>query len=170
MTQRMKRYKYTTKRHTRVLTGFWISLMIVCLLMIIFFDEGDYFLAWVIAMFFSLIVLMVLSIPREIILGTNSINIKCVLDYTSIPYSNIRSIRLISGKKDVFLIPIFASFGFFGFFGYYLNILNGEILNVYSSRLNNLIEICDKYDEKYIVSVPLHQIDEFLDLVKTKTE
>ncbi|MBQ0080976.1 MAG: hypothetical protein KBS95_05455 [Alistipes sp.] len=161
----MKAFKYTSEKQTKILTAFWIVLMLLCLCLIMYFDDGDYFLAWVIAMFFSLIILMVLSIPREVILSDKSLNIKCILDYTTIPYNTITSIRVISTKKPLFM-PIFASFGFFGFFGYYLNLRNGEILNVYASRLHNLIEICNKYDEKYIVSVPLPQIEEFVGLVK----
>ena len=125
--------------------------------------DGGYILAWFISIGIATIALMTLSIPRSVILSQEGIDICCISDYTSIPYSEIAAVRTVSNDEMKWMMPIFAASGFFGYYGSYFDFKAMDFVKIYASKWSDFIEITDIYEDKYYISCD--QRDELVERV-----
>ncbi len=150
----MKRtFRYRPDKRARRIT--WCVIILVAMaaggMVYAWFGTGAYFSAWFISMAVAVAALYILSIPRKIYVSDEALEIHCVVELTSIELEDIHSIQRCD-NQDTGLILLIGSYGFFGYYGYFLDRRKWEIVKVYASEWNNLVEIEDVYEQRYIVS------------------
>ncbi|MBQ9138167.1 MAG: hypothetical protein IJX65_06000 [Alistipes sp.] len=148
----MFEYRYTLDSHTKYRTVVHFLLFIAVAVGLVILFNGGYMLAWFISIVVAVLALMTLSIPREVIVGQDGVDICCISDYTFIPYNEIASIRRVESEQMKWIIPVFAASGFFGYYGIWLNLKGMEFVKMYASRWGNFVEITDIYEDKYFIS------------------
>jgi hypothetical protein len=114
---------------------------------------GDgYLRAWTVAIMLAILLLYVLSIPRYIKVNTRALEVHCVVEMVRIPIEDVRSVRRLMQSEMRGFIPLLGSYGFFGYYGYYADLRRWEIIKVYATEWDNLVEIEDIYENIYIIS------------------
>lgn len=161
-------FKYHTDKRTIITTAIYIVVLSIVGLLLYLMYVGGYFSAWFISVMIALIALMALSIPRKIVVDDKQMTIYCLLEMVEIPIEDIISVERVEPSESRWLIPLFGSRGFFGYYGYYLDLATLERVRVYCTEWQNLIEIVDIYDDRYIVSS--RQADELIALLEERIE
>ena len=148
----MKIYEYKTNRNTRYWTLLYIIAIAVLSLLMTRLYEGGYISAWFLSCVAAFIALTVMSVPRRIVVTEQRLLIRCVVDITEIPRSEIVSVRK-AGRKDMrWMIPLFGSIGFFGYYGHFIDLKNMRRVEIYASEWDNFVEITTIYEDVYYVS------------------
>lgn len=147
-----RRYRYHIDRKTY----YWTALHIVCfgvlgMALYLLYDSG-YISAWFISFVASVVLLMGLSVPRNLVVDDKRLTIKCLLDMTQIDLENIISVRRVSPRKVRWVVPIFAGCGFFGYYGHFFDFRHFRRVVIYASQWQNMVEIVDEYEDYYYVS------------------
>ena len=117
-----------------------------------FLYEGDYLSAWFTSCVGALLVLMALSIPRKIIIDDEKLEVRCLLDLTEVPRTEIASVRKVEPHEMRWVLPLFGGCGFFGYYGHFFDLRHFERLLIYASEWRNLVEITNIYEERIWVS------------------
>lgn len=148
----MQQYKYRPDANTWYWTvaHFFVFGSIAAGIFMLY--DGGYMLAWVIALLVAIIALMMLSIPRKVVTEQYSLDIYCISDFTTIPYEEITSARVVKSSEMRYMFPLFAAMGFFGYYGCFLNLRKMELVKIYASQWSNFVEVTDIYEEKYYLS------------------
>lgn len=145
-------YKYRFER--RIL--YWATLQIVLFLLLgwLLFHlyEGGYLSAWFTSFVGAIIALMALSIPRQIVVTPDTVQVRCLLDITEIRRDEIASVRRVPPRDMKWIVPLFGSYGFFGFYGHYLDLKDFDRVKIYATEWRNFVEIVDIYEERLYVS------------------
>lgn len=118
-----------------------------------YISQGGYYPAWFLTFALAIAALYILSIPRKIRLTEQAVEIRCIVEMTSIAREDIRAVRRLE-KGKTHLFPLLGSYGFFGYYGYYLDWREWEIVRVYASRWEDLAEIRDAYDQRFVINDP----------------
>ncbi len=160
-------YEYKLDRKTGYRTAMHLVVFAVLAIVLLYVYDGGYILAWFISIIVAVIGLMTLSIPRKIVLTDEELEIRCISDFTQIPYKDIVSAKVVADKEMRFFAPLFASVGFFGFYGYFLNLRKMDLVKVYASSWKGFVEITDIYEDKYYVSCD--RCDEMAALIEERT-
>lgn len=147
-----KEYEYRPDRKTVYRTAMHLVVFAVLTVVLLHVYDGGYILAWFISIMVAVIGLMILSIPRKIVLNDEGLEIRCISDFTEIPYTDIVSAKIASEKEMRCFLPLFASIGFFGYYGYFLNLRKMDLVKMYASSWSDFVEITDIYEDKYYVS------------------
>lgn len=152
----MKRYNYLPlDGRARRIT--WVVIAVIVLatawMSWHYLLRGGYYPAWFLSLALAVAALYVLSIPRSIRLTDTAVEIRCVVELVTIAREDIRAVRPVDAG-DTRLWLLLGSFGFFGYYGYYLDRSRWEVVRVYATRWENLVEIEDIYDQKYLVNDP----------------
>ena len=145
-------YKYKRSKRSIYLTILMLILGVAVFLYFFTTSSGTYLSAWYLSLAIAVLLLFILSFPRYIKLSSNSIDINCILEVSSIPYSDIVRVCKIRRYVVNYHIPIMGSYGFGGYFGYYLNLKQLKIVRYYATNLRSLIAIEDIYSDIYIIS------------------
>lgn len=145
-------FKYRLGKRTRNITLITIAAIILIYAGLSFSPLGEYLPAWFFSISLAVIGLAILSIPRNIRVTPEALEIRCVIEITHIPYDHIKNVRRIGRAELQRVYPVFASMGFFGYFGYYLDVRNWEIIKVYTSSWHGLVMIEDIYEQRYLVN------------------
>ncbi|MDL2320551.1 PH domain-containing protein [Alistipes sp. OttesenSCG-928-B03] len=150
--QPANKFRYNYDKRTKRLT--WIiSAVIVAFFAAISLLAGEgYLRAWVISIMVAVLLLYVMSIPRYITVDREALEIQCVVEMTRIAIEDITLVRKVTRKDVGPLMLLLGSYGFFGYFGYYACFRRWDTLKVYTTERENLVEIEDIYEQKYIVS------------------
>ncbi len=117
-------------------------------------------MAWFVLLAVAVIALFVLSIPRSIRVTDTAIEIKCLVEATYIPLSDLRGIRRVEAGDLKGTICLPGSPGFFGYFGIWLDTKRMEFVKFYCTEWDNFVEITDVFEKRYYVSCP--QADELI--------
>lgn len=159
-------YKYRIDHRTAYLT----AILLVCFLLLggalYLLYEGGYLSAWFTSFVIALIALLSLSIPRKLVVTPDKVEIRCLLDLTEIPRSEIASVRRCDTRELRWTLPLFGWSGFFGYYGHFLDLKRLEHITIYASEWHNFVEITDIYDERYYVSC--READALVTLLTTK--
>ena len=148
----MKIYPCKTNRKTRWLTAVYIVVIAVLATFMALLYEGGYLSAWFVSFVLALAALTVLSIPRRLTVSESALSIRCVLDITEIPFTDIVTVRPV-GRKDMrWILPIFGVKGFFGYYGHFLNFKGMRHIEMYASTWGDFVEITTIYEKTYFVS------------------
>lgn len=148
----MTKFGYHRDKRTRRITAGWIAAVAVALAVPFFVGDGNYLNAWVISIVGAAVALYVLSIPYKILVDSHILEIRCLVETTRIEIRDIASVCRTSKEKYRHLYPLLGSYGFFGYYGYYFDFSRLEMVKVYATEWNNLVEIVDIYEDKYLVS------------------
>ena len=164
-----KTFKYSKPdKRCKRLTLIWIiSISLVVFAIGYFFGEGGFIPAWLVSLIVALVTLYILSIPRNIVVTETALEIRCIVEITRIRLPELRSIRRVEPDYMKGKYVFVGSYGFFGYYGYYVDSEKWETLLLYCTRLNNLVEITDVYEKRYIVNC--EQADELIKAVTAAT-
>lgn len=145
--------KYKRDRLSRRITTVVIALVVlaVAYATYYFLHAGGYYPAWLTTFVLAVAALYILSIPRNIQLTDEALEIHCVVELSTIKRDNIRSAKMVEGDHP-HIFPLLGSYGFFGYYGYYLDYRRWEIVKLYASEWCNFVEIEDIYEQRYIIS------------------
>ncbi len=147
-----KIYKYNIDRKTIIFTVIHFIVFILGAILMWQLYVGGFFSAWFISLVGAIIALMALSIPRRIILDEDRLTIACILEIAQIQTKDIVSVRKVESEECRWILPICGSYGFFGYYGYYLDLQSFDRVFFYATERNNLIEIVDRFDDRYYLS------------------
>ncbi len=114
--------------------------------------EGGFISAWFTSFVVALMLLMSLSIPRNIIVDGEHITINCLLDTTEINIDEILTIEKVSPRKIGWVFPIFGGNGFFGYYGHFFDLRSFQRVIIYATEWRCMVEIVDVYEDHYYIS------------------
>lgn len=113
---------------------------------------GAYYLAaWVSMACVVIIALCLLSVPRRIIIGEESVELRCLVDTTYIPLSRIVDVEVLENGALGSKIPLVGIYGFWGYYGHYLDVRKWRIYRVYATRRNKSV-VVHTTKRRYVVS------------------
>ncbi len=145
-------YRYRFDRHTIYWTlAYWLVFSLLGI-GLYFLYEGGYLSAWFTSFVIALIALMALSIPRKIVVTSETVQVRCLLDFTEIRRDEIVSVRRVEKRQMKWIMPLFGSCGFFGYYGYFLDLRRFERVRLYATEWRNFVEIVNIYEERLYVS------------------
>ncbi len=145
-------YKFRRDRITAYLTSLYILLFLCALVLFVGFYDGGLFSAWLVSIVVAIVLLTLLSVPRDVEVSQGGVKINCLLDITEIDIANITSARAISTRELGVLVPMFGGFGLFGYYGHYFDFRHFRRVVIYTSEWRNLVEIVDIYEDHYYIS------------------
>lgn len=158
-----KRFRYRRDKRTRRLTWITSAVIAAAFAAVVFCVGEEYVRAWIIVLLLTILLLYVLSIPRYVKVDKEAVEIHCVVEMTRIPIADINSVRKVTRQDLGRLTLLLGSYGFFGYYGYYANLKRWETVKVYATEWDNLVEINDIYEDRYIVSC--READRFIEMV-----
>lgn len=158
------KYRKPGKKVKRATLVWFLLAAGVIALVWYFWGEGGYVTAWTISFVAALLTLCVLSIPRNIQVSDTALEIKCVVEITRIPLTNLRSIRRMDNEDMKKIFPLAAGHGFFGYYGYYIDRRNWELVKLYCTDWNNFVEITDIFEKRIYVNCD--DVDGLVDAVR----
>lgn len=145
-------YKYRFDRRTIYWTLTYLVIFLLLGAGLYLLYEGGYLSAWFTSFVVALIALMALSIPRRIVVTDEKVEVRCLLDITEIPRSEIASVRRVDARSMKWFLPLFGGCGFFGYYGHFIDLRRLERVRIYASEWRNFVEITDIYEERLYVS------------------
>lgn len=148
----MKIYPCKTNARTRYLTAGHIVVVMVLAVVMALLYEGGYLSAWFLSFVLALVALTVLSIPKSLAVSDTTFYIRCILDITEIPFSEIASVRAVGKRELRWTFPLFGCSGFFGYFGHFIDFKGMRHVEIYASTWGNFVEITTIYEKTYLVS------------------
>lgn len=149
-----RKFRYKFDKRSKYITWAIFIVILIAFAAMYFFGHGNYLPAWFLSFAIAIAALYILSIPLYITTKDDYLEIHCVVELTKIHLADIRSIRAISPEEIKPSLPVLGSFGFFGYYGYYFNIREWDTFKLYATEWDNLIEIEDIYEQRYVVSCP----------------
>ena len=162
----MEIFKYKNGRYTLYWTAVYIVVIVLLVAVLMQLYEGGYLSAWFGSFIVALLALMLMSVPRKIVVTEQTMQIRCLLDITEIPLSEISSARAVNRKEMSWKFPIFGSVGFLGYFGRYIDFKRFRMVEIYATEWGNFVEIQTIYEETYYVSC--HERDRLLALLHAR--
>ncbi len=158
-----QRFKCERDRRARRLTWITAALIAAAVASVAVFVGEEYVRAWIIVTLLIVMLLYVLSIPRYVKIDREALEIHCVVEMTRIPIADINSVRRVTRQDTGRLTLLLGSYGFFGYYGYYANLRRWEAVRVYTGEWDNLVEIEDIYEDKYLISC--READRLIEMV-----
>ena len=151
--QKMKRnFNFNIDRRTKILTALTITLFLGGAVGLYFLYTGGFLSAWFTSLVLAITALMILSVPRQVVVLDNTLEIQCISDISEIEIADIASVRVVSKRDMRWVVPMFAAMGFFGYYGKFFDIKEFDIVSIYASEWNNFVEITDIYDSRTYIS------------------
>lgn len=147
-----RKFRYSSDTITKTLTLLHFILFTAVAGVLYLFFDGGYMFAWFVSIAIAIVMLMLLSIPRYVVLNSDSIDICCISDYTHIDFDKIAYVRIVKKGSMRYMLPIFAAIGFFGYYGLFLNLRKMDFVKIYASKIGESIEITDIYEDKYYIT------------------
>lgn len=135
----------------RVTIGTIVAVAAICTILSLT-SSGTYLSAWFLSFALSIILLVVMSIPRFIRVSHKNIELHCLLELTIIPLRDIRRVHRIERYRARKLLPILGIYGFGGFYGYYFDSIHFRIVRISAKKLSGMVVIQDIYNNRYYVS------------------
>lgn len=145
-------YKYRCDRRTLYWTAVYVVAYIGLGYGLYRLYAGEYLSAWFISCVGALLILMALSIPRNLVLTEEALEIRCLLDITVLRRDEIVGARRVGADEMRWLLPIFGGCGFFGYYGHFFDLRRFDRLLIYASRWHDLVEVMTLYDDRVWVS------------------
>lgn len=161
-------YKFRFDRRTLYWTAVQLVVYVLFGVALYMLYEGGYFSAWFTSFIAALVALMTLSIPHKLVVTDDSVEIRCLCDFTEIRRDEIASVRIVPAEEMRWHVPLFGGCGFFGYYGHFLDLRQFERVRIYASEWRNFVEITDIYDESVIVSC--RRAEELVEQLTTSNE
>jgi hypothetical protein len=145
------KFTYKIDKHCRTITLSILGGVVLVGGLLWWLSPGEYLPVWFASIAFAVMLLVALSIPRNIRITPGAVEIRCLVEITHISYNHIRSVRRVERAEFRHFVPVFASPGFFGYFGYWLDLQNWDFVKVYATSWQGLVLIEDIYEQRYLV-------------------
>ena len=145
-------YKFRFDRRTMYLSAAYFVVYAALGVLLYLLYEGGYLSAWFTSFVAALAALMALSIPTKIVVTDDTVEIRCLCDFTELQRSEIASVEAIPNEEMKWHAPLLGGYGFFGYYGHYLDLRRFERVKIYASEWGNFVRITDIYDDSIIVS------------------
>lgn len=123
----------------------------VCAVLWLTAGGAFYLAAWVTLMLMALVTLCLLSVPRRIIVGEESVELRCLVETTYIPLSSIVDVEIVGVGALRCKFPLVGIYGFWGYYGRYLDIRKWHMYRVYATRRSGCVTI-HTTKRRYVVS------------------
>lgn len=120
----------------------------VCAVLWLTAGGAFYLAAWVTMMVVALVALCLLSVPRRIIVGEESVELRCLVETTYIPLGSIVDVEVV-GKGLRGKFPLLGIYGFWGYYGRFYG--SRHIYKVYATRREGCVAI-HTTKHRYMVS------------------
>jgi hypothetical protein len=146
------KFEYKIDKQCRTITLSILGGVVLAGGLLWWLSPGEYLPVWFASIAFAVVLLTALSIPRNIRITPEAVEIRCLVEITHISYNHIRSMRRAEKAEFRPFVPVFASPGFFGYFGYWLDLQNWDFVKVYATSWQGLVLIEDIYEQRYLVS------------------
>lgn len=115
-------------------------------------SSGTYLSAWFLSFALSILLLVVMSIPRFLRVSHKNLEIHSLVELTLIPLRDIRRVHRIEQYRVKKLFPILGIYGFGGYYGYYFDTIHFRLVRIYAKKLSGMVVIQDIYNNRYYVS------------------
>ncbi|MFI3267253.1 MAG: PH domain-containing protein [Rikenellaceae bacterium] len=148
---RLKFVNRTSKFVKRFTISVFVSLTVFFIAAFIL-NSGTYLMAWIFSLSFAIIVLAILSFPRNVTLTNDELVLRCLLETKIISLNDIKRIHPINKYRMKRTFPIFGSYGFGGYFGTYIDLIHLRRVRLYATNLQNLVYIQTIYKDHFIIS------------------
>ena len=145
-------YKFRFDRRTIYLSAAYLLVYAVLGVLLYMLYEGGYLSAWFTSFVAALAALMALSIPSKIVVTDETVEIRCLCDFTELRRDEIASVEAVASEDMKWYVPLLGGYGFFGYYGHYLDLRHFERVKIYASEWGNFVRITDIYDDSVIVS------------------
>lgn len=153
-------------RRARVLS-FLFLVGVGALIVFLFYNSGGTYLpAWFTAVIAAALLLALMSVPRYLRVSPHMIEIHGVMELTTIPIRDIKTIRHLSAKEMKFCLPVWGIYGMLGYFGYYINLRDRSLFRLFASRWKNFVLIENIYEERFVISCD-KECFEFIRLIES---
>ncbi len=136
-----------------------LSVTLAAVSAALFLTSGgkDFVAAWFTAIAAATVVLMLLSVPQRIIVGNDTVEIRCLVESTYLQLDEIIDAEVPEKGFGKRLLPLGGAFGFWGYYGWYIDRKERRMYMVYASQRSSLVAIhtsrrryivsCDKAEE-----------------------
>ena len=145
-------YKFRFDRRTLYLSAAYFVVYAVLGVLLYMLYEGGYLSAWFTSFVAALAALMALSIPTKIVVTAETVEIRCLCDFTELRRDEIASVETVANDEMKWHVPLLGGYGFFGYYGHYLDLRHLERVKIYASEWGHFVRITDIYDDSIIVS------------------
>ena len=145
-------YKFRFDRRTIYLSAVYIVVYAVLGVLLYLLYEGGFMSAWFTSFVAALAALMALSIPDKVVVTADTVEIRCLCDFTELRRDEIASVERLSNDEMKWHIPLLGGYGFFGYYGHYLDLRRFERVKLYASEWGNFVRITDVYDDSIVIS------------------
>ena len=145
-------YRFRFDRRTMYLTAAHLLVYAALGVLLYWLYEGGFMSAWFTSFVAALAALMALSIPSKVVVTDDTVEIRCLCDFTELRRDEIASVEAIPNDELKWHIPLFGGYGFFGYYGHYMDLERFERVKIYASEWRNFVRITDIYDDSVIIS------------------
>ena len=145
-------YKFRFDRRTIYLSAAYFVVYAVLGVLLYLLYEGGYVSAWFTSFVAALAALMALSIPTKLVVTPQSVEIRCLCDFTEVRRDEIATVEAVAAEDMKWHVPLLGGYGFFGYYGHYFDLQRFERVKIYASEWRNFVRITDIYDDSIIVS------------------
>lgn len=147
----MTKFKYRTDRKTIYVSLALMTLMVALGIALMLSYRGGFISTWYLTLTVALVALAALSIPRNIVINSNTVEVRCLCNLIEIERAEIVSVRRIS-RKELHVVPVLGIWGLFGYYGTFLDYRNMSWVQIYATQWNDFVEIVDSSDNCYCLS------------------
>ena len=145
-------YKFRFDRRTLYLSAAYLVVYAALGVLLYMLYEGGYLSAWFTSFVAALAALMALSIPSKIVVTDDTVEIRCLCDFTELRRDEIATVEAIPNEEMKWHVPLLGGYGFFGYYGHYFDLRRFERVKIYASEWGNFVRITDIYDDSIIIS------------------
>lgn len=156
-------FKYRTDRKTLYVSMALMLLMILLGVVLMLLYRGGFISTWYLTLIVALVALAALSIPRNIVIGPSTMEVRCLCNLIEIELSEIVSVRRVS-RKELRVVPLFGIWGLFGYYGTFFNLSDMSSVQIYATQWNDFVEIVDASDNIYYLSS--EQADKLIEAIE----
>lgn len=147
----MTTFKYRTDRKTLYVSMALMLAMILLGIVLMLLYRGGFISTWYLTLIVALVALAALSIPRNIVIRPDKVEVRCLCNLIEIDRAEIVSVRRIS-RKELHVVPLFGIWGLFGYYGTFFDYRNMSSVQIYATQWNDFVEIVDSSDNCYYLS------------------
>ncbi len=147
----MKTFKYRTDRKTLYVSLALMMMMALLGIVLMLLYRGGFISTWYLTLIVALVALAALSIPRNIVIRPDTVEVRCLCNLIEIERSEIVSVRRVS-RKELRVLPLFGIWGLFGYYGTFFDLANMSSVQIYATQWNDFVEIIDSSDNCYYLS------------------
>lgn len=145
-------YRFRLDRRTWYLSAAYLLVYAALGVLLYLLYEGGFMSAWFTSFVAALAALMALSIPTKVVVTADTVEIRCLCDFTELRRDEIASVEAVPNEEMKWHIPLLGGYGFFGYYGHYMDLRRFERVKIYASEWRNFVRITDIYDDSVIIS------------------